>query len=96
MKIITRSFALVCLLLVLSNLEASNELFMGYWIGSIRVMENELEIHTEFLQDAETIKGLITIPGQFLQDLELSEVEIDYPEISFKLDQLHPHHSRVV
>ena len=60
--------------------------FSGYWIGALRVRETELEIHLEVSETEGEIAGFITIPQQFQQDLEVSDLVLAYPEIEFKLD----------
>jgi len=78
---------LLGMMLMISGLiHADNNLFLGYWIGAIRVMDTELEIHLELLKESGEFAGLITIPAQLQRDLLIESLQIDYPEISFRLD----------
>ncbi len=74
------------IIMLSTNILANNDQFLGYWIGAIRVMDTELEIHLELQKESGEFQGLITIPAQLQRDLQVEILQIDYPEISFRLD----------
>lgn len=59
--------------------------FLGNWIGSLRVMDDEIECQIEFVEKDGKIEGFLTIPLQGMFDFPLSRLKIDYPEISFSI-----------
>jgi len=79
-------FMIAFMFLTAGNIVADNQVFIDYWIGTIRVMDTEMEIHIEIEEQDSRYSGLISIPEQFQYDLELSDLEVDYPEISFVLE----------
>ena len=73
-------------LLGAGDIFADNQEFVDYWVGTIRVMDSEMEIHLEIEEQDNQYRGLISIPEQFQYDLELSDFNVDYPDISFDLE----------
>lgn len=80
------SLIMLSMLLWISSVAAEDTLFSGFWIGSLRVMEMELEIHVEIEETDKSFKGSISIPDQLLFDHPLDGLKIDYPEVEFVLD----------
>ncbi|MBW6516508.1 MAG: alpha/beta hydrolase [Candidatus Cloacimonetes bacterium] len=87
MKKIKTLVLLFCLVLLsISGLYSSNSQYIGFWIGAIRVMDTELEIHLEISEKDDQFIGLLSIPQQLQKDLEVYDLDISFPEIEFKLD----------
>jgi hypothetical protein len=92
MKGFVTTIVLSAALILFSSLSADRSKFYGYWIGTIRVMENEIEIRVGISKSGGILSGTIEIPEQLPQELTLTGLEIAYPEISFSLEVGAPAH----
>jgi len=57
----------------------------GKWEGQIIIMNQGLDISTEFKTTEGITKGTIDIPAQNAKGLELKNFEYDYPKLNFQL-----------
>lgn len=58
----------------------------GNWKGNIEVMNMEFEIFVTFSDNDGVIAGTIDIPQQNARGLELSQIEYNFPDISFTIE----------
>lgn len=58
----------------------------GNWKGNIEVMNMEFEIFVTFSDNDGVIAGTIDIPQQNARGLELSQIEYNFPDISFAIE----------
>jgi len=79
------SSIILCIIPKIWSLRGEDRNFLGYWTGTLRIMESETELHLEFLLEGNELKGLITVPVQMMREFPLSAINIDYPDIYFEL-----------
>ncbi len=86
MKLVLGILLILCTASVMAA--DSNEDFLGYWVGTLRVMDNEIEIEIEieFTEEVGEIKGTISVPVQMVREHPLIELEAKHPDIYFEFE----------
>ena len=82
-KIIIKSFLLIALFF---NTSIAQDTINGKWNGSLSIMGTDLSIIVKFETVNDSLKGTIDIPQQNANNLPLSNIEYNFPKISFVLE----------
>jgi len=71
---------------LLLNTSIAQDTIDGEWSGCLSIMGTDLNITAEFTTVDDSITGSMDIPQQNVYDLPLTDINYDFPKISFVLE----------